>query len=116
MVHSLDEADVQIYAVDSAEPVVLRTASPEEISGTDLLERICDHAGGRYFQVESKRELSTAAEQIGRELRSEYLIGYVPSSRSSDGRFHHVRVEVKRQEGIPQVSVFWRRGYRAASE
>ncbi|HTB20330.1 MAG TPA: VWA domain-containing protein [Bryobacteraceae bacterium] len=109
---SLAEAGVQIYAVDSAEQLVLRTRSPEEIAGPDLLERLCDLAGGRYFRVDGRRELDAAAGQISRELRSQYLIGYVPSGPSLDGRFHHVRVEVKRSRGTPKISVFWRRGYR----
>ena len=113
---SLVESGVQIYAVDLAEPLVLRARSPEEIAGPDLLERICDQAGGRYFEVDGKRALSAAAEQLSRELRSEYLIGYVLSNDARDGRFHHVRLELKQQAGMPKVTVFWRRGYRAPGD
>lgn len=113
---ALVESGVQMYAVDSTEPLVLRARSPEEIAGPDLLERICDNAGGRYFQVDGKRELVTAAQQISRELRSEYVIGYVPSPNVRDGRFHHVRVQLKKEDGNPKASVFWRRGYRAPAE
>ena len=116
VIRSLEETGVQIYAIDSAEPALLRERSPEEFSGPDLLERLCDSAGGRYFQVEGKRELSEAAEQISRELRWQYVIGYVPANNSQDGRFHHVRVQVKPEEGLPKVSVFWRRGYRAPGD
>jgi Ca-activated chloride channel homolog len=113
---SLAESGVQIYALESGEPSVLRTRSPEELAGPDLLDRLCDDAGGRYFQVDGNRELTAAAEQISRELRSQYVIGYVPSGGANDGRFHHVRVEVKREEGTPKVSVFWRQGYRASGD
>lgn len=110
---ALVESGVQIYAIDLTEPLYLRSRSPEEIAGPDLLERICDYAGGRHFQVDGRRELAAAAEQISRELRSEYLIGFVPSPQVRDGRFHHVRLQLKREDGNPKVSVFWRRGYRA---
>jgi Ca-activated chloride channel homolog len=113
---SLAEADVQIYAIASTESWSFRTWAPEELTGPDLLDRLCDHAGGRYFQVDSRREIQLSAEQIARELRSQYLIGYVPSVASNDGRFHQVRVQVKRDTGAPKVTVFWRKGYRAASE
>ncbi len=116
VMQSLEEAGVQIYALDSAEPLNQRTRLPEEIAGPDLLGRLCDRAGGRYFQVDGKRELASAAERISRELRSQYLIGYVPALGSNDGRFHHVRLQVKRPEGSPKVSVFWRRGYRASGD
>ena len=116
ILRSLAEADVQIYAIASTEAWIFRTRAPEEFLGPDLLDRICDHAGGRYFQADSKRELQTAAEQIARELRSQYLIGYVPANAAKDGRFHHVRLQVKRPAGSPKVSVFWRKGYRATQD
>jgi Ca-activated chloride channel homolog len=116
VMRSLEETGVQIYAIDSAEPAVFRARSPEEFTGPDLLERLCDSAGGRYFQVDGKRELEAAAEQISRELRWQYVIGYVPANNAQDGRFHHVRLQVKPAEGSPKVSVFWRRGFRAAGE
>lgn len=84
--------------------------------GPDLLERISDRAGGRYFQADSRRELNDAAGQISRELRSQYVIGYIPLGDVNDGRFHHVRVQVKRDSGTPKLNVFWRRGYRASDE
>lgn len=116
ILHSLEEAGVQIYAIDSTESWSLRTRAPEELMGPDLLERISDRAGGRYFQADSRNELNDAAEQISRELRSQYVIGYVPGNGANDGRFHHVRVQVKRDSGAPKLNVFWRRGYRASNE
>ena len=110
---SLTEADVQIYAIASTESWSFRTWAPEELQGPDLLDRFCDRAGGRYFQADSRRELQASAEQIARELRSQYVIGYVPSASPNDGRFHQVRVQVKRDSGAPKVTVFWRKGYRA---
>lgn len=116
ILHSLEEAGVQIYAIDSTESWSLRTRAPEELMGPDLLERISDRAGGRYFQADSRRELNDAAGQISRELRSQYVIGYIPLGDVNDGRFHHVRVQVKRDSGTPKLNVFWRRGYRASDE
>jgi len=113
LMHALVETGVQIYAIDSSEPAGLRARSPEEWNGPDLLERICGGAGGRYFQVSGRRDLAAASEQISRELRSQYLIGYVPSNRERDGRFHHVRLQLTRDAAAPNLSLFWRRGYRA---
>ncbi len=113
LLRSLEESGVQIYAVDTADPLLSRALSPEEAAGPDLLDRICDRAGGRYFHVDGKRELASAAQQIARELHSQYLIGYMPASHARDGRFHHVRVQVTHPDGTPQIWVFWRRGYRA---
>ncbi len=113
VLHSLEETGVQIYAIDHVAPEYMRARSPEVFNGPDLLDRLCDRAGGRYFQVDGKRETAAAAEQISRELRSQYLIGYVPANVVRDGRFHHVRVQVTPDAALPKLSVFWRRGYRA---
>lgn len=111
---SLAEAGVQIYAIEDSDVSMPRVDVPPEIvEGQGLLQRICDDAGGRYFQVQWKRELAAAARQISQELRLQYQIGYVPASNAHDGRFHHVRVEVERDKGTPKMSVFWRQGYRA---
>jgi Ca-activated chloride channel family protein len=113
IIGSLEESGVQIYAIDSFDSLAFLSRSPEVFAGPDLLERLSDHAGGRYFQVDGKPEVAAAAEQISRELRSQYLIGYVPLGGANDGRFHHVRVQVRRDAGTAKVTVFWRKGYRA---
>jgi VWFA-related protein len=116
VLRSLAEAGVQIYAVDTADFLLQQARSPEEVAGPDLLERLCEHAGGRYFQASGKRELAAAGEQISRELRSQYLIEYVPSASAQDGRFHHVRLQLQKNAGAPKTSLFWRRGYRAPGD
>lgn len=117
LMQSLAEAGVQIYAIEGSEvsmPPV--DAPPEIVEGQGLLERICDDAGGRYFKVEDRRDLSAAVRQVSQELRLQYLIGYVPAQNTHDGRFHHVRVDVKPDKGTSKMSVFWRRGYRATGD
>jgi Ca-activated chloride channel homolog len=108
----LEEADVQLYAVDITGPAILRDRAPEEEAGPDLLSRLCDRAGGRYFPVEGERQLRQVAEQIGKELRSQYVLGYVPATGAADGKFHHVQLKLRRADGEPKVSLYWRRGFR----
>jgi Ca-activated chloride channel family protein len=116
LMQSLAEAGVQIYAIEGSEPSMAPVDPPEIMEGQGLLQRICDDAGGRYFKVQDKRDLAAAEQWISQEMRLQYLIGYVPASNAQDGRFHHVRVDVKRDEGTPKMSVFWRRSYRATGD
>jgi hypothetical protein len=53
----------------------------------------------------------SACEQIAREIRSSYTIGYVPPER--DGRFHRLRVELTGAKGL---KVRTRPGYVAAAQ
>lgn len=108
----LAETDVQLYAIDMLPARILHDRSPEEISGPDLLGRLCDYGGGRYFQAESQRDLAKTVDEIGKEMRSQYVLGYAPANSAADGLFHHVRLQLLPVQGGPRFSVYWRRGYR----
>jgi len=109
----LEEADVQLYAIDMSGSVMMRQRTPEEVAGPGLLARLCEHAGGRYFAAHNTRDLTRAADQISKELRSQYVLGYIPAGTIQDGRYHRVQLKLERPEGTSRLSVYWRRGYRA---
>jgi Ca-activated chloride channel homolog len=112
----LEEAGAQMYAVDMTESPYLKARAEEELAGPDLLERLCERAGGRYFQAHNDRELTEVADRVGKELRSQYVLGFVPPKGIQDGRFHRVQLRVERPSGEPKLTVYWRTGYRAPSE
>lgn len=107
----LEEAGVQIYAVDMSPSQPPRERSAEEIDGPGLLARLCGRAGGRFFQV-SPGNLAKTAEQIRAELRSQYLLGYRPAAGQAGGKFRKVDLKVSRPPRTPTLHVYWRRGYR----
>jgi VWFA-related protein len=110
----LEEGDVQMYAVDMAESPYLNARAAEELAGPDLLERLAERAGGRYFPAHNDRDLAEVADCISKELRSQYVLGFVPPKGIEDGRFQRVQLRVERAG--PKLSVYWRRGYRTPSE
>ena len=112
----LEEAGVQMYAVDMAESPYPADRTAEELAGPDLLERLSERAGGRYFPAHNDRDLAEIADRVSKELRSQYVLGFVPPKDIEDGKFHHVQLRVERPGGGPKLSVYWRRGYRAPSE
>jgi VWFA-related protein len=109
----LAEADVQVYAIDTSELFAIRNQYVDEMPVANPLADMSDRAGGRYFQLASRQDAQKVAQQIGRELRSQYVLGYSPSRQSLDGKLHAIQLRVQRPEGSPRLSVFWRRGYRA---
>ncbi len=113
---ALEEADLQIYAVDMQESPYLTDRSAEELEGPGLLERLCGRAGGRYFHAQNSRELASVADRISKELRSVYLLGFVPPKGADEGRFHSVQLKLDRPAGGPRLSVYWRHGYRVPGE
>jgi len=107
------ESDVEIYAMDVASPFSKRTEH-ELLEGPALLADLAESAGGRCYEIDSARQLPAAAEKIGRELRHQYVLGYVPLNRRRDGRYRHIQVKVARPPGQPRLSAYWKHGYYAA--
>jgi Ca-activated chloride channel family protein len=73
------------------------------------LRDMTDDSGGRTEIVRDARDLNPATANIADELSKQYYLGY-PSAGKKDGRWHSIRVEVRR--GNYRVRA--RRGYVAS--
>ncbi len=108
----LQESDASLYSVDITRPIQGSPLSQEEIWCQDLLTKLSERSGGRYFPVEQPDDLEKAINQVHDELRWQYVLGYHAPDARSDGRFRRVRVEMSTPRN-PRVSVFSRPGYRS---
>ena len=81
-----------------------------------LLEDLAADTGGHAFRVNKLKELPDVIDRLSRELRSEYMLGYVSNNPQNDGKFRKVRVElVQTLRRIP-FSVYFRSGYYAPAD
>jgi VWFA-related protein len=110
------EGDVLIYAIGIFEPYGSRSRSPEELAGPGLLNDLAEQSGGRHLPVEDLAELPDIAAKIGIELRNRYVLGFSPTDRQHDGRYHHVKVQVVPPHGLPPLRAYWRTGYYAPQD
>ncbi len=79
-------------------------------SGDSEMKKLTQETGGRMIEVGNKIEkLRDAFEQISRELRSQYNIGYTPTNTARDGSFRKVEIKPKQSEYKVQA----RSGYYA---
>jgi Ca-activated chloride channel homolog len=74
------------------------------------LRRLAKVTGGRAYFPESVTDVSGVAEQIARDIRQQYTIGYIPSRRASEGEYRAIRVTVK-AAGLGKLYVRTRTGY-----
>ena len=65
----------------------------DKVTGLDSLKRLCDITGGKYFSNINLYEKNLA--QVQNLTGSYYVLGYTISAEP-DGRYHEVRVEVRR--------------------
>lgn len=80
--------------------------------GEGDMKKLTAETGGRVINVGNKMEkLKAAFDDISRELRSQYNIGYTPTNLKQDGSFR--RVEIRAKEGYKVQS---RSGYFAIPE
>jgi Ca-activated chloride channel homolog len=103
------EADVQIYAIGLYTPGGGPTR--EEVEGPALLVDLTTMTGGRTFAVRQVGELPDIASKISMELRNQYVIGYRPTDKSHDGKWHKIKVKLHPPKGLPPLTVFAKSGY-----
>ncbi len=110
------EADVIIYGIGIFEPVHSRGRSAEELSGPSMLGEIAEQTGGRHFPVENLNDLPDIAAKVGVELRSQYMLGYLPTNQNRDGKYRRVEVKLVQPRGLPPLRAYHRLGYYAPSQ
>ena len=65
--------------------------------------------GGQVFSPHSSKELASIFQKILDELAAQYVLGFVSTNPSHDGKFRKLRVGLKR----PGLKVRHRPGYYA---
>jgi len=84
-----------------------------EYSGAGKMKKLTQETGGRVIAVGNKlNKLNDAFNQIAKELRSQYNIGYTPTNTALDGAFRKVEIHAKDKDCRIQA----RTGYYAAAK
>jgi Ca-activated chloride channel family protein len=105
------ESDLQVYSVSIYDPP--RNKKPielgEERNGISFLEELSRRTGGVQIVVRDNHDVNKAATDIGRVIRGQYLIGYVPGNADSNGKWHTIKVKVT----APNATAYARSGFYA---
>ena len=93
----LREEDVQIYVIGFVNELdsdrgLIRKSSKDKAVG--LLNRLATETGGRAFFPQSISELPQIANEIVRDLRTQYVISYDPTNKTHDGSYRAIKVMV----------------------
>ena len=82
-------------------------------SAGSSMHKLAEATGGRVIDVgNNQKKLREALDQIGIELRSQYMIGYIPENTATNGKYRKVEVKPASSEYKIQV----RKGYFAPKE
>ena len=102
------KSDVIIYAIDISDRGFYSRRGLG-YGGDSVLRRLSDQTGGRVIKANSAKDTSEAFEQIARELRTQYLLGYTPTNSKLDGTFRKIEVKVH----TANLKIDARKGYYA---
>jgi Ca-activated chloride channel family protein len=104
----LREEDVQIYVIGfvnelDADKGFIRK-SPRE-KAVNLINRIASETGGRAFFPQSISELPQVANEIVRDLRTQYVVSYDPTNKAHDGTYRAIKVVVAEVPGQKRIAL-----------
>ena len=104
----LREEDVQIYVIGFVRELDndsgLIRKSPRD-KAVNLINKLATETGGRAFFPESLSELPGIANEIVRDLRTQYVLTYNPSNKLRDGSFRAIRVAVNDGGGQKRIAL-----------
>jgi Ca-activated chloride channel family protein len=108
-------ADEAIAAAIRANVIVIALDTSEWPNPYDprfkSFKEMAEVTGGMLLRADNKGEMKKALKDIPRQLRSHYLLAYVPAQLNQDGRYRKIQLQAKRHG----LHMFYRRGYYAKS-
>jgi len=115
----LREEDVQIFVIgfvnELDKEAGLIRKSPREKAVT-LINKLATETGGRAFFPESIADLPQIANDIIRDLRTQYVIAYNPTNKTQDGTYRSIKVTVDQPSGSEKRIALTRTGRLARRE
>jgi Ca-activated chloride channel family protein len=114
----LREEDVQIFVIGfvndlEADKGLIRK-SPRD-KAVNLINRLASETGGRAFFPQSISELPQIANEIVRDLRTQYVISYDPTNKAHDGTYRSIKVSVAQPSGSDKRIALTRSGRTAGA-
>jgi Ca-activated chloride channel family protein len=90
-VRAAQQAEAIVYSIIV---VPIAASAGRNIGGEHALIQLSADTGGKHYYADNIAALNRAFQQISRELRTQYLLGYYPSQRIADSDFRRIEVSV----------------------
>lgn len=115
----LREEDVQIFVIGfinelDKEGGFIRK-SPRD-KAVNLINKLASETGGRAFFPDSIAELPQIANEIVRDMRTQYVIAYNPTNKTQDGTYRSIKVTVDQPSDSEKRIALTRTGRLARKE
>ena len=115
----LREEDVQIFVIGFVNELDKEAGfirkSPRD-KAVNLINKLASETGGRAFFPESISELPEIANEIVRDMRTQYVIAYNPTNKTQDGSYRAIKVTVDQTSDTDKRIALTRTGRLARKE
>ena len=106
-IYAVDPRGLAVGGFDITANISMQHQPVVSHASIDTLRELADNTDGRA--IVNRNDLAAGMKQIIRDSSAYYLVGYNSTQAPTDGKFHEIKVRVKR----PGVQVRARRGYWA---
>jgi Ca-activated chloride channel family protein len=90
-VRAAQQSEAIVYSVII---VPVAASAGRNTGGENALIQLSKDTGGKHYYADSALSLDEAFQQISKELRTQYLIGYYPTRRVADSDFRRIQVAI----------------------
>ncbi len=97
-----ERAEVIIYAISTDDSGLI-------LRGDKVLQDLADATGGRAFFPFKMKDIKNSFSAIETELRSQYVVSYLPADFDADGRYRSIEITALKKD----LQVRARKGYYA---
>ncbi len=84
--------------------------------GDKYLTQLCEDTGGEVFFTGDMYELEKAFKKISEELRSQYIITYLPANQNADGKVRKIEVRLTDKDKAGKYKIRSKTSYRAVRD
>ena len=111
-VKAAEESDAAIYAIGVFSDDDRKNAKKMVRHSKKVLAELAEATGGMAYFPENLDQVTPICEQVARDIRNQYTLGYYPTNTAKDGTFRAVQVQTLIAHGR-KLSVRTRTGYYA---
>jgi Ca-activated chloride channel family protein len=112
-VKASQESDAAIYAIGVFSDDDRKNDKKMVRHSKKVLTQLADSTGGMAYFPDSLDEVTSICEQVARDIRNQYTLGYYPTNTAKDGSFRTVQVQLTPPHGRGKLNVRSRTGYYA---
>ena len=115
-IKAAEQSNATIYTIGVFSEDDLKTDKKMVRHSKKILAELAEATGGQAYFPDNLDQVTPVCEQVAREIRNQYTVGYYPTNTAKDGTFRPVDLKVIPPNGRGKLAVRTRTGYYAPKE